>query len=159
MTCYQEIVGSNPITKSGRPGQGTQRYRCRHEACSTQTFLLDYRYKAYRLGVKCQVVEMAINCSGSGIRDTGRVLGINKNTVISTLKKQTLLTQVNLARYYTDDWESMSAFRHCHASGWQAEYPENRTKSKHLDQTFDEENPLFFQINFDARHPHWTTDQ
>jgi len=31
------------------------------------------------------VVEMAIN--GSGIRDTGRVLGINKNTVISTLKK------------------------------------------------------------------------
>jgi len=36
-------------------------------------------------GVKRQVVEMAIN--GSGIRDTGRVLGINKNTVISTLKK------------------------------------------------------------------------
>ena len=36
-------------------------------------------------GIKRQVVEMAIN--GSGIRDTGRVLGINKNTVISTLKK------------------------------------------------------------------------
>jgi IS1 family transposase len=33
------------------------------------------------LGVKRQVVEMAIN--GTGIRDTGRVLGINKNTVIS----------------------------------------------------------------------------
>ncbi|MDI1294119.1 MAG: IS1-like element transposase [Methylobacter sp.] len=39
------------------------------------------------------MVEITIN--GSGIRDTGRVLGINKNTVISTLKKQALLTQVN----------------------------------------------------------------
>jgi len=35
-----------------------------------------------------QVVEMAIN--GSGIRDMGGVLGINKNTVISTLKKASL---------------------------------------------------------------------
>jgi len=79
MTCYQEIVcpecGSSQITKSGRTEQGTQRYRCH----------IDYRYKAYVPGVNRQVVEMAIN--GSGIRDTGRVLGINKNTVISTLKK------------------------------------------------------------------------
>ena len=90
MTCYQEIVcpecGSNHITKSGRTEQGTQRYRCQNEDCSTKTFLLDYRYKAYMPGVKRQVVEMAIN--GSGIRDTSRVLGINKNTVISTLKKE-----------------------------------------------------------------------
>jgi transposase-like protein len=89
MTCYQEIVcpecGSNQITKSGRTEQGTQRYRCQHEGYPTKTFLLNYRYKAYVPGVKRQVVEMAIN--GSGIRDTGRVLGINKNTVISTLKK------------------------------------------------------------------------
>jgi transposase-like protein len=89
MTCYQEIVcpeyGSNQITKSGRTEQGTQRYRCQHEGCPTKTFLLNYRYKAYVPGVKRQVVEMAIN--GSGILDTGRVLGINKNTVISTLKK------------------------------------------------------------------------
>lgn len=89
MTCYQEIVcpecGSNQITKSGRTQLGTQRYRCQNEGCLTKTFLLDYRYKAYVPGIKRQVVEMAIN--GSGIRDTGRVLGINKNTVISTLKK------------------------------------------------------------------------
>jgi len=89
MTCYQEIVcpecGSSQITKSGRTEQGTQRYRCHIEGCSIKTFLLDYRYKAYVPGVKRQVVEMAIN--GIGIRDTGRVLGINKNTVISTLKK------------------------------------------------------------------------
>ena len=41
-----------------------------------------YRYKAYEPGIKKQVVEMAIN--GSGIRDTARVLHINKNTVIAT---------------------------------------------------------------------------
>ena len=48
--------------------------------------MLEYRYKAYKPGVKEQVVDMAIN--GSGIRDTSRVLGINKKTVINTLKKK-----------------------------------------------------------------------
>ncbi len=33
-----------------------------------------------------RIVEMAIN--GSGVRDTARVLNINKNTDISTLKKR-----------------------------------------------------------------------
>jgi len=47
--------------------------------------MLAYRYKACRPGIKEQVVEMSIN--GSGIRDTARVLKINKNTVISMLKK------------------------------------------------------------------------
>ena len=47
--------------------------------------MLAYRYKACEPGIEEQVVEMAIN--GSGIRDTARVLKINKNTVISTLKK------------------------------------------------------------------------
>jgi len=47
--------------------------------------MLKYRYRAYEQGIKEQIVEMAIN--GSGIRDTARVLNINKNTVISTLKK------------------------------------------------------------------------
>ena len=47
--------------------------------------MLAYRYKAYEPGVKETVVEMAIN--SSGIRDTARVLGIAKGTVISTLKK------------------------------------------------------------------------
>ncbi|MEQ1546381.1 IS1 family transposase, partial [Methyloglobulus sp.] len=37
--------------------------------------------------------EMAIN--SSGIRDTARVIKINKNTVISTLKKAAALAQVN----------------------------------------------------------------
>ena len=47
--------------------------------------MLKYRYRAYEQGIKEQVMEMAIN--GSGIRDTAQVLKINKNTVISTLKK------------------------------------------------------------------------
>ena len=48
--------------------------------------MLSYRYKAYKPGVKTQAVEMALN--GSGIRDTARVLKINKGTVISALKKK-----------------------------------------------------------------------
>ncbi|EGW21440.1 Insertion element protein [Methylobacter tundripaludum SV96] len=86
MTCYQEIsgpaCGSNLIMKSGRSAAGTQRYRCHNPECKTKTF---YRYKACEPGIREQVVDMSIN--GSGIRDTARVLKINKNTVISTLKK------------------------------------------------------------------------
>jgi len=74
MTCYQKIIcpncGSDKIMKSGWNSLGTKRYRCQN----------------YDQGIKEQVVEMAIN--GSGIRDTARVLKINKNTVINTLKKK-----------------------------------------------------------------------
>lgn len=90
MTCYQEITCpncySNDITKSGRSARGAQRYRCQHAGCPTQTFMLNYLYKAYEPGIKEQIVDMAIN--SSGIRDTARVLKVNKNTVISTLKKK-----------------------------------------------------------------------
>ncbi|NOR69460.1 MAG: hypothetical protein GQ532_07160 [Methylomarinum sp.] len=48
--------------------------------------MLDYNYKACEYGVTERMVEMAIN--GSGIRNTARVLKINKNTVINTLKKR-----------------------------------------------------------------------
>jgi transposase-like protein/IS1 family transposase len=98
MTCYQEITcpkcGGNNIAKSGLSAHGVQRYRCQHPDCPTKTFMLNYRYRAYEPGIKAQVVEMAIN--SSGIRDTARVLKINKNTVISTLKKKaSALVQVN----------------------------------------------------------------
>ena len=90
MTCYQEITCPNcsslNITKSGMSANGIQRYRCLHPDCPTKTFMLKYCYKAYEPGIKEQAVDMAIN--GSGIRDTARVLKINKNTVISTLKKK-----------------------------------------------------------------------
>jgi IS1 family transposase len=56
--------------------------------------MLEYYYKAYEPGIKEKIVEMAIN--SSGIRDTARVLNINKNTVIRTLKKKhNSIVQVN----------------------------------------------------------------
>ena len=49
--------------------------------------MLVYPYKACELGMTEKIVEMAINASG--IQDIARVLKINKNTVINTLKKST----------------------------------------------------------------------
>jgi transposase-like protein len=47
--------------------------------------MLTSRYKAYQAETEAQIIKMAIN--GSGIRDTARVLGIHKNTVMRLLKK------------------------------------------------------------------------
>jgi transposase-like protein len=90
MACYLEITcpkcGGNHITQSGLSALGIQRYHCRNPDCPTKTFMLKYQYAAYEPGVKERVVEMAVN--SSGVRDTARVLGISKGTVISTLKKK-----------------------------------------------------------------------
>jgi len=90
MTCYHPIqcphCGSSKIKKSGKNPKDKQRYYRQNPDCSTQTFMLDYIYKAYKPGIKEKIVNMAINASG--VRDTARVLGINKNTVINTLKKR-----------------------------------------------------------------------
>ena len=89
---YREIscprCQSTHIVRSGRTKEGEQRYRCQEKDCETKTFKLSYRYKACEVGIKEKIIEMAIN--GSGVRDTGRVLQINKNTVIKTLKKEFL---------------------------------------------------------------------
>jgi len=89
MTCYHQILcphcGSSKIIKSGKNPKGKQRYYCQNSNCTTQTFMLDYTYKAYEPGIKEKIVNMASNASG--VRYTARVLGINKNTVINTLKK------------------------------------------------------------------------
>ena len=63
-------------TQSGR-----SRFRCK--TCC-RIFKTDYIYRAYEPGVKEQIVDMALN--GSGVRDTARVLGVGKNTVIATIK-------------------------------------------------------------------------
>jgi len=90
MACYEKITcpkcGSEHIVKSGKTKLGIQRYFCQNQDCSKKTFLRTYQYKAYEAGIKEQIIDMAIN--GSGIRDTARVLKVNKNTVISTLKKR-----------------------------------------------------------------------
>jgi transposase-like protein len=46
---------------------------------------LDYRYNARKQGVKEQIAELTLNTSG--VREISRILRINKNTVISELKK------------------------------------------------------------------------
>lgn len=90
MPCYQKIYcpycDSPKIIKSGKSSTGAQRYFCQNTECETRTFMLDYKYKACEAGITEKIVEMAINARG--VRDTARVLEINKNTVINTLKKR-----------------------------------------------------------------------
>ena len=70
------------VMKYGKTEEGKQRYHCNN---CYRTFLLNYTYNAYTPGVKDQIIDMAVNASGT--RDTARVLGISPNTVTSTLKK------------------------------------------------------------------------
>ena len=69
------------IYRHGKARSGLQRYRCRdYYYC----FQLDYLCEANKPGVTDRIIEMALN--GSGVRDTGRVLGISITTVIAHLK-------------------------------------------------------------------------
>ena len=77
---------SDQVVKRGKSSEGKQRYLCQNQACSHQTFILEYSYRGRVPEVKQQIVDMALN--GSGIRDTARVLGISKDTVMSELKKR-----------------------------------------------------------------------
>ena len=74
------------VVKRGKTDTGKQRYLCQNDECPHRTFILDYSYRAYLPEVKQQIIDMAMN--GSGVRDTGRVLGISKDTVVSALKKR-----------------------------------------------------------------------
>jgi transposase-like protein len=74
--------GGNNLQKNGKSITGTQRWYCK--VCK-KYFQREYRYNAYSYGVKEKIIEMTLNCSGA--RDIGRVLKINKNTVIAVLKK------------------------------------------------------------------------
>jgi len=71
--------------KYGRQANGAQRFRCNNLDCERRIFLLQYQNKGRLPEVKRQMVDMAL--SGSGIRDTARVLGVNPTTVLTTLKK------------------------------------------------------------------------
>ena len=61
---------------------GKQRVKCK--TCN-KTFQLDYTYEACKAGVTNKIEQMAHN--GNGIRDTARLLKINRNTVMAHLKK------------------------------------------------------------------------
>jgi transposase-like protein len=74
------------VVKRGKTSNEKQRYLCQNEVCPQQTFVLEYRHRGRLPQVKRQIIDMALN--GSGIRDTARVLGISKDTVLSELKKR-----------------------------------------------------------------------
>jgi hypothetical protein len=78
----------NLLTVEGRNARGEQRYRCQNPSCQLKTFMRVYRYAACQLMIEQQMTKLAIN--GSGVRETASVLGINKNTVIRRLKKNSI---------------------------------------------------------------------
>ncbi len=77
--------GSRAVVKYGRQANGQQRYRCNNLDCERTIFLLQYHDKGRVPEVKRQMVDMALN--GSGSRDTARVLGVSPTTELTTLKK------------------------------------------------------------------------
>ena len=79
----QDAVRRKGLSTNGNQPHRRTGYKC--EACQ-RSFQLLYTHKAHEPGIKEKVVDMALN--GSGIRDTARVLNINMNTVMSTLKKR-----------------------------------------------------------------------
>ncbi len=86
MTVMIEVVcrycgEKEPVRKHGKGKTGAPRYFC--QSCK-KTFQRDYRYNGHKPGIQERIVDMAMN--GSGVRDTGRVLGIRVNTVTRTLK-------------------------------------------------------------------------
>ena len=73
---------SNNLQKNGKNINGLQRWHCK--LCK-KYFQQAYRYNAYKQGVKEKIIDMTLN--DSGVRNIGKVLKINKNTVLSVLKK------------------------------------------------------------------------
>ena len=76
---------SEQVVKRGKTRRGTQRYLCQNTACTTGSFLLDYRNRGCLPEVKQTIIDMSLNASG--IRDTARVLRISTDTVLSELKR------------------------------------------------------------------------
>jgi transposase-like protein len=74
---------SSDLQKNGIRKTGIQRFCCKD---CRKNFQLEYRYNACKPGVKEQITELTLN--GSGVRDIGRTLKINKNTVITELRKK-----------------------------------------------------------------------
>jgi transposase-like protein len=80
---------SHQVIKGGTTKAGKQRYRCHNADCPRSSFVRHPAYQGHVPEIKAQLIEMALN--GSGIRDTARVLKISPTTVISELKKTTVV--------------------------------------------------------------------
>ncbi|MBK8442645.1 MAG: hypothetical protein IPL35_04135 [Sphingobacteriales bacterium] len=59
------------------------RWRC--NTCK-KSFQLSYRHTANNVGIAEQIELQILN--SSGVRDTARILSINKNTVVNHFKKK-----------------------------------------------------------------------
>ena len=75
-------------TGYGTTRAGTQRYRCFDcgRTAPADRFVQTCTHKARDPLAKEQITQMVLN--GSGIRDTARVLGVNRNTVSNQFKKK-----------------------------------------------------------------------
>jgi len=82
--------GSEEVVLYGKTSTGKQRYLCQDKECAHKTFQLEYRNNASKPGLKERIVMMVMN--GAGTRDTGRVLGVSKDTVTAVLKKRESLS-------------------------------------------------------------------
>jgi transposase-like protein len=80
---------SHQVIKGGTTKAGKQRYRCHNADCPHYSFVRHPAYQGHVPEIKAQIIEMALN--GSGIRDTARVLKISPTTVVSELKKTTVV--------------------------------------------------------------------
>lgn len=81
--CNSKDIIKSGRNKSSTNPSGTQRYKCKN---CRKSFQNDYQYLAKLPQIRNQVIEMAINSSGT--RDTARVLNISKDTVTSILLKK-----------------------------------------------------------------------
>jgi len=77
---------SYKTSKNGHSKTHKQVYNCNNPQCTRQNFIEQYTHKAYAPGVREQVLKMVAD--GTGIRATGRILGISKDTVTAILKKE-----------------------------------------------------------------------
>ena len=73
---------SKDVVKFGQQGNGTPRCKCKK--CG-KTFQTEYMSSGAKPETKVMIIKMSLN--GSGIRDISRVLSVDKNTVMSVLKK------------------------------------------------------------------------
>jgi len=81
------ICQSNQLIKSGKTGNGKQRYCCKN--CKKR-FIIDYTYNAYRQDTNQQI--RLFTKEGLGIRSTARILKIS----VTTLLKRIVSIAVNI---------------------------------------------------------------
>jgi transposase-like protein len=67
--------GSSNLDTQGKTGNSTQKWQC--NSCK-KYFRLEYRYRAWQVGMKEKIIEMTLN--SYGVCDSGIVLKISKNT-------------------------------------------------------------------------------